>query len=80
MWGPGRGGRGACKPEAIRVSEVLVDICKGYSKKFPQDALFIDAGLEQVPTDWLNLRLVELGEKWRVDGDDAFRTLRSLDH
>jgi hypothetical protein len=59
---------------------VLVGICKEYSKKFPQDVPFIDAGLEQVPTDWLNQRLVELGEKWQVDGDDAFRTLRSLDH
>jgi hypothetical protein len=80
MWGPGRGGRGGCTPELIRLSEVLFGICREYLERFPQDAPFINAGLEQVPTDWLNQRLVELGEMWQVDGDDAFRTLRSVDH
>jgi hypothetical protein len=59
---------------------VLSRVCGEYSERFPQDAPYIDAGLEQVPTDWLNQRLVELGERWQVDGDDTFRTLRSLDH
>jgi hypothetical protein len=80
MWGPGRGGRGGCTPEFIRLSEVLSGICREYLQRFTQDAPFINAGLEQVPTDWLNQRLVELGEKWQVDGDDTFRTLRSLNH
>jgi hypothetical protein len=44
------------------------------------DAPYIDTGLEQVPTDWLNQRLVELGERWQIDEDDTLRTLRSLDH
>lgn len=79
MWGPGRGGRGGCTPEFIRLRGVLSGICQEYVKRFPDDSPFIDAGLEQVPTDWLNQRLVELGEKWKVDGDDAFRTLRELD-
>ena len=79
MWGPGRGGRGVCTPEFIRLSEVLSGICREYLERFPQDAPFINAGLEQVPTDWLNQRFVELGERWQVDGDDAFRTIRSLD-
>ena len=51
-----------------------------YLERFRQDAPFINAGLEQVPTGWLNQRLVELGERWQVDGDDTFRALRSLDH
>jgi hypothetical protein len=80
MWGPGRGGRGPCTPEFIRLSEVLSGICREYLERFPQDAPFINAGLEQVPTDWLNQRLVELGEMCQVDGDDTFRTLRSVDH
>lgn len=80
LWGAGRGGRGGCTPEFIRLREVLSGVCREYSERFPQDALYIDAGLEQVPTDWLNQRLVELGERWQVDGDDTFRTLRSLDH
>jgi hypothetical protein len=79
MWGPGRGGRGPCTPEFIRLREVLSGICKEYLERFPDDGPCINAGLEQVPTDWLNQRLVELGERWQVDGDDAFRTLRSLD-
>jgi hypothetical protein len=80
MWGAGRGGRGGCTPEFIRLSEVLSSICREYLQRFPQDEPFINAGLEQVPTDWLNQRLVELGERWQVDGDDTFRTLRSLNH
>jgi hypothetical protein len=79
MWGIGRGGRGGNTPEFIRLSEVLHSICGEYLLRFPQDAPSINAGLEQVPTDWLNQRLVELGERWRVDGDEAFRRLRSLD-
>lgn len=79
MWGVGRGGRGGCTPEFIRRSDVLRGICTEYLQRFPQDAPFINAGLEQVPTDWLNQRLVEMGERWRVDGDEAFRTLRSVD-
>jgi hypothetical protein len=79
MWGVGRGGRGGCTPEFIRLSPVLSGICSEYLQRFPQNAPFINAGLEQVPTDWLNQRLVELGEQWRVDGDENFRALRSLD-
>ena len=80
LWGAGRGGRGASTPEFSRRREVLSEICREYSERFPQDAPYIDAGLEQVPTDWLNQRLVELGERWQVDGDDTFRRLRSLNH
>lgn len=79
MWGRGRGGRGACAPEAFRVNQVLIGICREYSNKFDQDAPFIDSGLEQVPTDWLNVRLAELGEKWQVEGEESFRELRPLD-
>lgn len=80
LWGAGRGGRGGCTPEFIQIREVLAGICREYSERFPDDAPYIDAGLEQVPTDWLNQRLAEQGERWHVDGDDTYRTLRSLDH
>ena len=80
MWGPGRGGRAGGTPEAIRLCEVLSGICSEYSERFPQDAPFINAGLEQVPTGWLNQRLVELGEMWQVGGTDSFRTLSSVDY
>jgi len=58
----------------------LGSVVETYLERFRQDAPFINAGLEQVPTDWLNQRLAELGERWQVDGNDTFRTQRSLDH
>jgi hypothetical protein len=57
---------------------VLAEVCEEYIELIPEDVPYIAAGLEQVPTDWLNQRLAELGEKWRVDGDDLIRELRSL--
>jgi hypothetical protein len=80
LWGAGRGGRGGYSAEFARISEVLSGICGEYLQRFHQDAPYINAGLEQVPTDWLNQRLMELGERWQVDGDDTFRTLRQLDN
>jgi hypothetical protein len=38
-----------------------------YLAKFPQDTTYIEAGVEPVPIDWINQRLVELRENWRVD-------------
>ncbi len=35
--------------------------------RFPDDAPYIDAGVEPVPIDWINQRLVELRENWRVE-------------
>jgi hypothetical protein len=78
MWGVGRGGRGGMS-ENNQLREVLSAVSREYSERFPDDAAYIDAGLEQVPIDWLNQRLVELGERWHVDGNDTYRTVRSLD-
>lgn len=80
LWGAGRGGRGSCTPECSRILEVLSGVCREYSERFPDEAPYIDAGLEQVPTDWLNQRLVEMDERWRVDEDGDRRALRQLDH
>jgi hypothetical protein len=63
-WGVGRGGRGPRTPEFSRVLKILAEICSEYSRRFQGDAPYINAGLEQVPTAWLNQRLVELGEEW----------------
>lgn len=35
--------------------------------KFPQDVPFIDAGVDPIPVDWVNQRLAELHEDWRVE-------------
>jgi hypothetical protein len=53
---------------------VLRSICNEYLQRFSEDAIYINSGLEQVPTDWLNQRLMELGERWRVEGEENIRT------
>jgi len=63
--------------DAATSLHLAADPRQEYLERFSDDAPFINAGLEQVPTDWLNQRLVVLGE--RVDEDDSFRTLRELD-
>jgi hypothetical protein len=35
-------------------------------KRFPEDARYIEAGVETVPIDWVNQRLSERGESWSV--------------
>lgn len=38
MWGPGRGGRGSCMPEFIRLREMLSDIYTEYLERFRNGA------------------------------------------
>ena len=66
-WGYGRGGAGGNDPEYNRRIALLKTIRGEYLAKFPQDAAYIEAGVEYVPIDWINQRLVGLRENWRVD-------------
>lgn len=66
LWPYGYGGRGANTPEYDRRLAVLTEIRQEYLRAFPDDALFIHAGIEQVPIRWVNKRLEEQGEAWRV--------------
>ena len=66
-WGVGRGGSGGNHPEYNRRIGLLKTIRTDYMEKFPQDSLFIDAGVDLVPVDWINQRLAELDEDWRVE-------------
>lgn len=66
-WGFGRGGAGGNHPEFDRRISLLKTIRSEYLTKFRDDAIYIDAGVEQVPIDWINQRLVERGETWLVD-------------
>ena len=34
---------------------------------FQDEAPFVNAGIDQVPVNWVNSRLEELGETWRVE-------------
>jgi hypothetical protein len=69
MWGFGRGGSGANAPEYDRRLSVLARIRNEYCAAFPDEVRFIDAGIDPVPVEWVNKRLEEIGEPWRVAGE-----------
>ncbi|MGR4066921.1 hypothetical protein [Billgrantia sp. C5P2] len=78
IWGFGRGGSGGNHPEFNRRVELLQAIRAEYLEKFPSDAPCIEAGIDNVPVDWVNQRLVELGEIWCVQMGDSGYQLPSL--
>jgi hypothetical protein len=65
-WGYGRGGSAPNHPEYDRRIALLESVRHEYLAKFPDDAPYIEAGVDPVPIDWINQRLVELGESWTV--------------
>ena len=69
MWRFGRGGAGANAPEYDRRIAVLKKIREEYCEAFPDEVRFIDAGIDPVPVTWINKRLEEIGEGWRVSGE-----------
>lgn len=66
LWIYGRGGAGGNVPEYDRRLAVLKRIRLEYMTKFPDEVPFIDAGIDPVPINWVNKRLEELSERWRV--------------
>jgi hypothetical protein len=71
MWPYGYRGRGANKPEYDRRLRILTQVREEYMKAFPDDVPFINAGIDQVPVRWVNKRLEEIGEDWRVEMRDS---------
>lgn len=69
QWRFGQGGAGANHPEYDRRLHLLIAIRKEYLEAFEQDAPFIEAGVDQVPAAWVNKRLEEVGEVWRISGE-----------
>lgn len=67
-WHFGYGGAGANAEEYDRRLSLLIEIREGYLQAFPNDAVFIHSGVDQVPLRWINKRLEELQENWRVTG------------
>ena len=57
---------GANAPQYNRRLSILTAIRKEYLGVFPDEAPFVNAGIDQVPVNWVNSRLKELGETWRV--------------
>lgn len=77
-WGYGRGGSADNHPEYNRRIKLLALFRSEYQVKFPSDAPYIDAGVDIVPTDWINQRLIECGESWQVLLGEAGYILPSL--
>jgi hypothetical protein len=67
LWGFGRGGAGPNHPEYDRRITLLRTVRTEYQAKFPERVPFIESGVEPVPVDWINQRLQELNEGWRVE-------------
>lgn len=67
MWPYGYGGAGANAPEYDRRLFILTQLRNEYLVAFPDDARFIHAGIDTVPEHWINKRLEELGERWRIE-------------
>jgi hypothetical protein len=67
IWGYGRGGAGTNHPEYDRRIQLLTQFRNDYRARFPGDAPYIDAGVDIVPIDWINQRLAECREVWRVE-------------
>jgi len=73
MWGYGNGGSSPNHPEYDRRLNLLRQFRTEYMNKFPFRVLFIDAGIDQVPIDWINQRLVECNENWSVElGNEGY--------
>lgn len=78
LWKYGRGGAGANAPEYNRRLAVLAKVRSEFTATFPDTTPFIDAGVDTVPTSWVNKRLEELGEGWRVSLTDGGYTMPPL--
>jgi hypothetical protein len=73
MWRYGKGGSAANVPEYDRRLSVLTTIRQEYMDAFPEELPFIHAGVDTVPLKWVNKRLEELAENWRVQpGENGY--------
>lgn len=73
LWKYGYGGHGGDTPEYTRRLNLLRKIRAEFIQQFPDDAPYIDAGIDAVPAEWVNKRLEEIGENWRIAlGDGGY--------
>lgn len=74
LWKYGRGGVGANDPEYDRRLKLLIQFRKEYMEVFPDTAPLVNAGVDRVPLSWINKRLEETGEAWRVqEGPEGYQ-------
>lgn len=79
FWPFGSGGNGANAPEYNRRLEVLTNIRTEYINSFPNEAQFINAGIDPVPVNWVNKRLEEMQQTWRVEFNNGGYKLPPLE-
>jgi hypothetical protein len=77
-WGYGRGGSGTNHPEYDRRIRLLAQFRSEYLVRFPTDAPYIEAGADAVPVDWINQRLAESQESWRIELREGLYVLPPL--
>ena len=70
-WMYGCGGNGGNHPEFDRRVKVLLRFIDEYFVAFPDRATFIRAGIDLMPENWINKRLEEEAESWRVEQRDG---------
>jgi hypothetical protein len=66
LWKYGYGGAGENHPEYDRRLSVLINIRNEFRLEYPSKWRFIEAGVDTVSTSWINKRLEEIGENWRI--------------
>jgi hypothetical protein len=71
LWTYGTGGPGGNHPEYDRRLRVLTEVRREYVSAFPGRLPFIETGIDPVPPSWINKRLEELSESWRVEMGDG---------
>lgn len=78
LWRFGKGGAGGNAPEYNRRLALLIQIRCEYMEAFPDEVPFLEAGVDSVPTNWVNKRLEELAEQWTVELDQGGYVLPPL--
>ena len=78
LWVYGRGGAGGNAAEYDRRLAILKTIRLEYMAMFRDEVPFVDAGIDPVPIHWVNKRLEELHERWRVRMGDGGYLLPAL--
>ena len=71
IWPYGRGGAGGNLPEFDRRMDVLTQIRRYYMELLPDTIPYLESGIDQVPINFINKRLEELGEQWRIELGDS---------
>jgi hypothetical protein len=66
-WPYGAGGDGPNHPEYNRRLELLARYRREFCAALPRRAPYVEAGIDPVPVSWINTRLSEEGEEWRVE-------------